>query len=168
VENEDITSSCIDRDRGDAAGTMEGRYPGVETGEGVKERKERWDPPSVPSPMESGGIKLGVGVLLEVGGRVLANIEAIGKGVTSLSIAREGNGRGSCCKSGLDRFIPSLKKRDFDLPFEDEDMNPESVSSPVSSGVLDGDFFDLDLGLTEGPSVSYPVACPLEDSLSSI
>ena len=146
---------------------MEGRYPGVETGEGVRERKERWDPSSVPSPMERGGIKLGVGVILKVGGMVLANLEAIGKGVTSLSTSREGSGRGSSRKSGLDRFIPSLEKSDFDLPFEDEDMNPESVSSPVSSGVLVWDFFDLDLGLTAGPSVSYPAACPIEDSLSS-
>ena len=148
---------------------MEGRYPGVEMGEGVRERKEKWDPSSVPSPMENGGIKLGVGVILEVGGRVLANFEAIGRGVVSLSAPREGSGRGSGMgrNSGLDRFIPSLEKSDFDLPFEDEDMNPESVSSPVSSGALDRDFFDLDLGLIDGPSVSYPAACPMEDSLSS-
>jgi len=117
--------------------------------------------------MENGGIKLGVGVIFEVGGRALANFEAIGRGVASLSTPREGSGRGSCRKSGLDRFIPSLEKNDFDLPFEEEDTNPESVSSPVSSGVLDGGFLDLDLGLTDGPSVSYPAACPLEDSLSS-
>lgn len=93
--------------------------------------------------------------VMVVADRVVANLEAIGRGMESMSI--EGIAIEFCSwrKSALDRFATKPKKRIFDLPLEDDDKYPESVSKPMSAAAWDF-FFDFDFGilLADVPSVS--------------